>query len=427
MERQKVPLVGLIIVGRQVPLPLKSCSVKAEVHGYVVGLNSTIKYVNDGDTPVEVLFRFPVDESFAVVGMEAVIEGRKIKAEIKKKEEAKQDYQKAIASGHTAALAEEKSGDIFSISLGNLSVHAEAELHLKLVGEMPIDAEGGVRFTLPAVLKPRYTPAGSADPLAPSGGATQGEAPAVYDFKMAVKSEGVADVTSPTHTILVDKDGDIINVSLSGENAQPLKKDIVVLIQQTEPHAPKVVYELGDPSKSQRSYMGAPAVMLSFFPEFEVKRATCEFVFLVDRSGSMRGSYIRSASETLILFLKSIPPGCSFNIIGFGSSHTSLFRESVSYNQENLEYAIRHAESLQADLGGTELLSPLKHIFGQPLLSGLPRQIFVLTDGSVSNTQLCIDEVARNSDKCRYVCLYRYFVGSLSGLYEFCFLLQGRI
>ena len=103
-----------------------------------------------------------------------------------------------------------------------------------------------------------------------------------------------------------------------------------------------------------------------------MKCAACEFVFLVDRSGSMRGSYIRSASETLILFLKSIPPGCSFNIIEFGSSHTSLFQESVSYNQENLECAIRHAESLQADLGGTELLSPLKHIFSQRLLHGLP-------------------------------------------------------
>ena len=74
-------------------------------------------------------------QSFAVVGI-AVIEGRKIKFAIKKKEEATQDYKKAIASGHTAAMAEEKSGDIFSISLGNLPVHAEAEIHLKLVGEL---------------------------------------------------------------------------------------------------------------------------------------------------------------------------------------------------------------------------------------------------------------------------------------------------
>ncbi len=392
---------GLVVAGKYTLLPLKSSNVRVEVQGYVVSLNSVLKYANEGDSPVEVLFKFPIEESFAVVGMEATIEERKISAEIKKKEEARREYKKAIASGRTAALAEEKSGDIFSIALGNLPVGAEAELHLKLVGELPIDAEGGVRFTLPAVLKPRYTPAGSLDPLAPAGGANKGEAPAVYDFQMAIKSEGVSDVTSPTHELSVKREEDVVKVTLGGADAQPLKKDLVVLIQQTEPHSPKVIYELGDQRKSQRSYMGAPAVMLSFFPEFEVKRAACEFIFLVDRSGSMRGSYIKSASETLVLFLKSIPPGCSFNIIGFGSSHTSLFQESVSYNQETLEQAIWHAQSLEANLGGTELLSPLKHIFRQRLLPGLSRQIFVLTDGSVSNTQLCIDEVSRNVDKCR--------------------------
>lgn len=383
-------------------LPLKSCSVRAEVQGYVVGLNSTLKYVNNGDNPVEVLFRFPVDESFAVVGMEAVIGGKTITSQIKKKEEAKKDYVDAMARGATAALGEEKSGDIFSISLGNLPVHAEAEIHLKLVGELPIDAEGGVRFTLPAVLKPRYTPIGSVDPLTPmGGGAQQGQAPAVYDFQMAVKSDDVADVTSPTHTLSVNRDDGIVNVTLSGADAQPLKKDLVILIHHAEPHSPKVVYELGDASKSQSSYMGAPAVMLSFFPEFEVKRAAGEFIFLVDRSGSMRGSYIRSASETLILFLKSLPPGCSFNIIGFGSHFSCLFDESVPYNQENMKVAVRHADSLQADLGGTELLAPLTHVFKQRPIPGLPRQIFVLTDGSVSNTQSCIDAAIKNANNSR--------------------------
>ncbi len=108
--------VGLIVAGRSVVLPLKACSIECNVQGYVVGLSSTLKYSNDGDSPVEVLFRFPIDESFAVVGMEAIINGKKISAEIKKKEEAKQEYQEALASGRTAALAEEKSGDIFSIA-----------------------------------------------------------------------------------------------------------------------------------------------------------------------------------------------------------------------------------------------------------------------------------------------------------------------
>ena len=388
-----IELIGLQVVGKDVPIPLKFCSVKASLNGYVVGLDSTLKYVNEDTSPVEVVFRFPVDQAYAVVGLEAVIGGKRIKAQLKEKEEAKQDYDDAVASGFTAAFAEEKSGDIFSISLGNLPPRAEAELNLKLVGELPIDAEGAVRFSLPAVLKPRYNPLGSTDPLSQLNSAVQGKAPSVYSFDMVVKKEGVASVSSPTHSISDKHDGDCIRIT---QDAKPLDKDLIILVNRSNPHLPTAVCELGDSSLSQRSYMGAPAVMLSFFPEFESKRAACEFVFLVDRSGSMSGSYIESASQTLVLFLKSVPPGCTFNIIGFGSRFTSLFPNAVPYNQENLDVAIRHAENLNADLGGTELLSPLQHIFQQRATPGLPRQVFVLTDGSVSNTQACINEVTRN-------------------------------
>ncbi len=395
------PIIGLQVSGKADLVPLKSCTVEATISGYVVGLNSTLKYFNNDSSPLEVLFKFPVDQSYAVIGLEAIIADKRIKAQIREKEEARQVYSDALASGFTAALAEEKSEDLFSISLGNLPPKGEAELHLKLVGELPIDAEGAVRFSLPAVLKPRYTPFGSTDPMALVDSAVYGQAPAVYHFEMAVKKEGVSSVTSPTHDISKEVRGNSINVALAGDAAKPLNKDLVVLVHHSNPHLPKVVCELGNPSLSQRSYMGAPAVMLSFFPKFESKRAACEFVFLVDRSGSMRGSYIRSASETLVLFLKSIPPGCCFNIIGFGSTFLSLFPTSVVYNQENLDVAIQHAESLKADLGGTELLEPLQYIFNQPFVSGLPRQVFVLTDGSVSNTHSCIAEVKKNVSRSR--------------------------
>lgn len=47
--------------------------------------------------------------------------------------------------------------------------------------------------------------------------------------------------------------------------------------------------------------------------------------------GSMDGPRIRSAQTALLVFLKSLPPGCYFNIIGFGSTFELLFSELVLF------------------------------------------------------------------------------------------------
>ena len=399
---------GLIVKGKDVPLPLKKVSVEAQVKGYVLGLHSTLTYSNDASDPVEVLFRFPIEKSHAVVGLTALIDGRKIKADVREKEEARAQYDDAIASGRSAALAEEKSGDIFSVALGNLPPGKEAQIQLQLVGELSIDAEGGVRFSLPSTLKPRYTPAGSTDPLAsvPTAEGQQvesGSVSAVSWFQMTVEgAEGVAEVTSPTHSIKVTpKEGDQLDVCLSEE--KDLGSDLVILVKMKDPHAPKAVVEGGVEKKAE--FMSSSAVMINFFPDFADIEAACEFIFLVDRSGSMRGSYIGSARETLVLFLKSIPEGNFFNIIGFGSSYSKLFPDTVPYDEQHLEKAIKHAQEMEADLGGTELLTPLQYIFGTKPRSGYSRQVFVLTDGSVRNTGACIQQMQNNVKNARCVIL----------------------
>ena len=397
---------GLLLKSKQTALPLKDVSVEAEIQGYVLGLKSTLKYDNDSSEPVEVLFRFPLEQSHAVVGLTAIIDGRKIKAQIKEKEEARADYDDALASGMSAALAEEKSGDVFSISLGNLPPGKEAEIHLQVVGELGIDAEGNVRFSLPSTLKPRYTPAGSSDPLARVEGGAQGQveqasASSVQKFQLTVfNATSVAEVTSPTHTVTATRNSDEnkINVVLVG--SQALSSDLVILVEYKEPHVPSTLVENG--SSEKEGIMKLPTAMVNFFPDFEDIDAACEFIFLVDRSGSMSGGFINSARETLILFLKSLPEGCNFNIVGFGSSYEKLFPAvSVPYSQESLDKATRHAQRMQADLGGTELLRPLEYIFGEKTTFGLPRQIFVLTDGAVSNTDTCVKKVKENAASSR--------------------------
>jgi uncharacterized protein with von Willebrand factor type A (vWA) domain len=55
----------------------------------------------------------------------------------------------------------------------------------------------------------------------------------------------------------------------------------------------------------------------------------------------------------------------------------------------------------RADLGGTELLAPLRQIFSKAHDEDYPRQLFVLTDGEVDNTQEVIEATARESDSTR--------------------------
>ena len=393
---------GLVSSDNKTVLPLKDVSVHVNVKGYLVGVSSTLSYSNDTGNPLEVTFRFPLEESFAVVRLEATIDGRKIKATIHEKEKARDMYDDAITSGLSAAFAEEKSGDIFSLSLGNLPSGSEAEINIRMVGELAIDADGHVRFTLPSVLKPRYTPQGSTDPLAATQNPSvkQASVAGVFQFKMTIEGASrVAEVSSPTHQLKTEHVADSVNASIAEED--PIRGDVTILIGYKDPHEPMAIVEApieGGKTKEMKSN----AVMLNFFPKFSSVEAACEFVFVVDRSGSMGGSYIKSAAETLVLFLKSIPEGCYFNIISFGSRYASFFPSSMPYNQETMEKSTAFAKTMRADFGGTELLEPLKYIFKQPpKSSGLPRQVFILTDGSVSNTEKVISEVRKHSQSTR--------------------------
>ena len=130
-------------------------------------------------------------------------------------------------------------------------------------------------------------------------------------------------------------------------------------------------------------------------------RFPSEFIFLVDCSGSMCGASIQSAADALMLFLKSLPTSCFFNVIAFGSTYRNLFENSQKYCKETVERAMAFAHKLQASLGGTELLNPLHWILKKPLVADMPRQIFILTDGAVTNTKAVLREIQKYSHQIR--------------------------
>ncbi len=68
-----------------------------------------------------------------------------------------------MSSGQQAFLLEEssESPDVFRLSVGCLSAGQNAAVTIIYVTELAVQADHSLHFCLPAVLNPRYTPAGT--------------------------------------------------------------------------------------------------------------------------------------------------------------------------------------------------------------------------------------------------------------------------
>ncbi|XP_045407386.1 von Willebrand factor A domain-containing protein 5A isoform X2 [Lemur catta] len=402
------------------PVPLKSISVSLSINEFVAGVSATLNYENEQEVPLEAAFIFPMDEDSAVYSFEALVDGKTIVAELQDKIKAHTIYENAISQGHQAFLLEEdvSSKDVFSCNVGNLQPGVKVALTLRYVQELSLEADGALRFVLPTVLNPRYQlPGCSQDsclnrktPIVPLE-----DLPYTLSMVATITSQhGIEKVQSncplsPTEYLGDDK----TSAQVSLADGHKYDRDVELLIYYSEVHTPSVAVEMGMPEMKPGCLLADPFAMVSFYPNIPEAQPpnTCgEFIFLMDRSGSMESFLstqsksqprIEAAKETLILLLKSLPVGCYFNIYGFGSTYEAFFPESVEYTQQTMEEALGRVKHIRADLGGTEILAPLQNIYRAPSIPGHPLQLFIFTDGEVSDTFTVIKEVEINRQKHR--------------------------
>jgi len=133
----------------------------------------------------------------------------------------------------------------------------------------------------------------------------------------------------------------------------------------------------------------------------DVESAKGEFIFVIDRSGSMDGARIVNLKKALEKFLTILPKDSLFNILSFGSTFSLYKAESLKLNAENLKEAVEWIRTIDADMGGTEILPALRSATQVPQVQGYPRTIMVLTDGDVFNPAEVISHVRENSEKVR--------------------------
>ncbi|XP_044092244.1 von Willebrand factor A domain-containing protein 5B1 [Neovison vison] len=263
--------------------------------------------------------------------------------------------------------------------------------------------------------------------------------PMEYEFNFQLEIRGpclLAGVESPTHEIRADaapsaRSAKSIIITLA--NRHTFDRPVEILIHPSEPHMPHVLMEKGDmtlgefeqhlkgrtefikgmkkDSRAERQteiirkrlHKDIPhhsVIMLNFCPDLQsvqpnLRKTHGEFIFLIDRSGSMSGTNIHRVKDAMLVALKSLMPACLFNVIGFGSTFKTLFPSSQTYSEESVAMACDNIQRMRADMGGTNILSPLKWIIRQPVRRGHPRLLFLITDGAVNNTGKVL-ELLRN-------------------------------
>jgi hypothetical protein len=395
VETATVPS-GLVAKDGQA-VPLLGVRVEAEIKDYGARVVLIQRYRNDESQPIEAAYKFPLDEAAAVCAFEATIDDRRVFGQVEEREKAFQKYDEAMAAGHGAYLLDEERPEVFTVSVGNVPPGKEVVLRITTVSELALEGDA-IRFVLPTTISPRYAPAEDLRGVGipPADLVTPPYALAVpYGLSLKVDvltSAAIRRVESPSHPVSVSLEGRHAVVELSSSSTA-MDRDFVLYVTPAESNLPCVLAEHGPDGKAY--------VLVSFRPTLEAGFAASEVVFLVDRSGSMQGASILEARKALSLALRSLRPGCFFNIVGFGSSFSALFPESRPFGEETLASALSYVRSMDGDMGGTEVLPPLKFVLDARTQEALPRQVFVITDGEVSNTDAVIELVRHHGARTR--------------------------
>ena len=374
VEEAKVSIVEVVGKG-QTKATLQKVSMKGKVVDLVIEAALEMTFKNQHQQAIEATFVYRSEEA-AVFGFEVEIGGRKIVGEAKEKREAADVYDDAISSGQRGFLLEHNKVDTaFTLSLGNLGAGDECKVSIKYVQEVGLDDEGNALVELPITR------------VVPEGG---------VDVRLEIEGEDVSKVVCLSeHKTEMKKEGKATVVTL--DKGQKLQRELQLRVEYEE---------AGLPYPRVEEDGGTTAVSIAFVPrikldEMKGEEVRTEVIFLIDRSGSMAGSRLRQTKNALQTLLRSLPEGCLFDIVSFGTRHERLFGRAVPYDSKSFERASKAVDAFEATLGGTNILDPLRAILESETRDEYPRQVVVLTDGDVDNADKVIEATRKARAKNR--------------------------
>jgi uncharacterized protein YegL len=125
-----------------------------------------------------------------------------------------------------------------------------------------------------------------------------------------------------------------------------------------------------------------------------------EFIFVLDRSGSMIGEPIAQAKNALSACLRSLNEDDNFRILLFDHELEWFKFEPSKVNQQAIDEADKFISGIEGR-GGTGIVSAIKSALSIPDDPARSRYVIFLTDGAVSAEERALQEIRSHIDVAR--------------------------
>jgi hypothetical protein len=305
-------------------------------------IKSVQTYRNPFKRALEIHYSIPTDPNFCIARVVAVYDALTVEGVVQERKKVKAEYKEAKEKGSTVMMAVTSASEksVLKVRLGNLQPGENVRIEFDLLGKLTSELPDKWTLRIPSHISPRYqTQLDLTTTLLkklllaqPSLCKSYVLANTDMDFKINLfSSKKILNAHSSSHKLDETVFTDLFrSYSLQG-GAVPPERDLEFSFEQADFARPICT-------------LGQQCVNLTFFPKKSTKsnfdNYRGEYIFLLDRSGSMGGDRIKQAKDSLILFLKSLPEASLFNVISFGSEFKRMFKVSVPYTDEHLEEAV---------------------------------------------------------------------------------------
>ena len=392
-------------------LPLEAVDVRAAITGLASRTTITQTFRNPHGQPLEATYVFPLPSRSAVTRLRMEAAGRVVEGVLRERGEARADYDRAVAGGRRAAIAEEERPGVFTTRVGNVLPGERVTVRLTLAGVLAHE-DGAATYRLPLVVAPRYVPGA---PLAGGqvGDGVAADTDAVPDasrisppvllpgfpdpvrlsVEVDVDTAGLPPATpsATLHATVVERTGSGFRVRV--ESGARVDRDFLLRLAFADDDAVRTSLAVR-PDEDGRAATFALTVLP---PAARVPARGRDVVVVLDRSGSMHGWKMVAARRAAGRIVDSLGAGDRFAVLAFDGvveTPVALPAGLVGATDRNRYRAVEFLAGLDAR-GGTEMAEPLRRAAG--LLGAVEereRVLVLVTDGQVGDEDRLLRELA---------------------------------